>query len=152
MPSDPKRVQAIFLAALEYANTERPALLDRECGPDSELRQRVEALLKAYDEPDSFLEKPAVADDANVFSPTVDMPTISEGVGTVIGHYKLLQQIGEGGMGAVYLAEQEEPVRRRVALKIIKPGMDSRQVVADASEARRRGTRGLLASGLAPRY
>ncbi len=51
MPSDPKRVQAIFLAALEYANTERPALLDRECGPDSELRQRVEALLKAHDEP-----------------------------------------------------------------------------------------------------
>src|SRR5947209_5251829 len=70
------------------------------------------------------MESPAVVDH------TVDMPAIAEGPGTTIGHYKLLQKIGEGGFGVVYMAEQQQPVRRTVALKIIKPGMDTREVIA----------------------
>jgi len=81
-------------------------------------------LLKAHEQAGSFLEIPAV--DANV---TIDGPQI-EGPGTKIGRYELLSLIGEGGMGLVYQAEQKEPVKRRVALKIIKPGMDSAQVIA----------------------
>ena len=91
-----------------------------------ELLRRVRALLRAHAEPGSFLEEPAVA---NQPAPTLDQP-ITEKPGTQIGPYKLLQQIGEGGMGVVYMAEQKEPVKRRVALKIIKPGMDTRQVIA----------------------
>src|SRR5207253_5004338 len=72
----------------------------------------------------SFLESPAAAPAA-----TLDEP-IREGTGTVIGPYKLLQQIGEGGMGTVFMAEQQQPVRRKVALKVIKEGMDTRQVIA----------------------
>ena len=87
------------------------------------MHNRVRNLLQAHKEADNFLE-PA-ADDI----PTTDSPA-SDRLGTVIGPYKLLQQIGEGGFGVVYMAEQDQPVRRRVALKIIKPGMDSAQVVA----------------------
>src|ERR1051326_415972 len=67
---------------------------------------------------------------AAVLNPTVDLPPIAEGPGTTICHYKLLQKIGEGGFGIVYMAEQQQPVRRMVALKIIKPGMDTKQVIA----------------------
>ena len=74
----------------------------------------------------SFLEQPAIAGDATVYHE----PSIAERPGTVIGPYKLLQQIGEGGMGVVFMAEQTEPIQRTVALKIIKPGMDTRQVIA----------------------
>jgi non-specific serine/threonine protein kinase/serine/threonine-protein kinase len=118
----------IFSEALELPSVEeRAAYLDRVCGSDRSLRARVEGLLRAHDEDDDFLENPGSA-------PTVDVapggrPT-SEGPGTVIGPYKLMEQIGEGGMGVVFVAEQNQPVRRRVALKVIKPGMDSRQVVA----------------------
>ena len=73
----------------------------------------------------NFLERPAMDRQQ-----TSAFPPVSEAAGTQIGPYKLLQQIGEGGMGVVYMAEQQKPVRRRVALKIIKPGMDSRQVIA----------------------
>ncbi len=86
--------------------------------------QRVEHLLHLHDEAGSFLEPPAIES-----SPTLDRP-ITEKPGTQIGPYKLLQQIGEGGFGAVFMAEQTEPIRRKVALKIIKPGMDTRQVIA----------------------
>jgi serine/threonine protein kinase len=137
MASDPKRVQAVFLQAVELRVADRLAILEHECGEDIELRQRVEALLQAHDQPGSFLEKPALepittgdvrsgairTDGLNPASP-------GEGPGAIIGPYKLLQQIGEGGMGVVYMAEQEHPVRRRVAFKIIKPGMDSKQVIA----------------------
>ena len=85
----------------------------------------METLLKAYDDAGSFLESPAAQ-----FPATVNMPAVQEAPGAVIGHYKLLQQVGEGGFGVVYMAEQQEPVRRKVALKVIKPGMDSRQVIA----------------------
>src|SRR4051794_28136533 len=127
-PGPTPRLMAIFSEALELNSTEeRAAYLDRACGPDGALRGRVEGLLRAHVEGDDFLEVPAPA-------PTVDAPPggapAPEEPGMVIGPYKLLEPIGEGGMGAVYMAEQVEPVRRRVALKLIKPGMDSKQVVA----------------------
>src|SRR5262249_21986881 len=90
-----------------------------------ELRQKIEALLRAYEQAGSFLESPASPPVA-----TIDEPPPTEGPGTIIGPYKLLEQIGEGGFGVVYMAEQTQPVRRKVALKILKPGMDTRQVVA----------------------
>ena len=100
---------------------------------DAELRQRVDALLKAHDNPGSFLDRPAVAPAPTldeVLPPgRADVPA-AEATGTVIGPYKLLQQIGEGGMGTVFMAEQTQPVQRKVALKVIKAGMDSRQVIA----------------------
>src|SRR5262249_42234535 len=89
------------------------------------LRARVEALLKSYRK-DSFLEYPAHDEPATA----VGHAALSEGPGSVIGRYRLLEKIGEGGMGVVYMAEQAETGRRRVALKIIKLGMDTRQVVA----------------------
>ncbi len=124
VPTDQKRVQAVFLAVAEQDAPDRVTLLDRECGSDAELRQRVEALLQAHDDPGSFLDQAT-----GELGPTIDLP-ITEKPGTVIGPYKLLQQIGEGGFGVVYMADQSEPVKRRVALKIIKPGMDTRQVIA----------------------
>ena len=95
------------------------------CGDDVALRERVEVLLKAHANPGSFLGSPAAELVA-----TTDTCSITEQPGTVIGPYKLLQQIGEGGMGVVFMAEQTEPIQRTVALKIIKPGMDTRQVIA----------------------
>ncbi len=134
MPVDLKRVQAIFVAATEEASAAgRAAVLDRECGTDAELRQRVVALLKAHDNPGSFLERPAVAPPPTldeVLPPGRTDPPAAEASGTMIGPYKLLQQLGEGGMGTVFMAEQTRPVQRRVAVKVIKAGMDSRQVIA----------------------
>ena len=124
MPIDPHRVQAIFLALAEQPPAERSAYLIQECGENQDLRDRVEALLRAHDQTDSFL---------NITSPngeSTEIRSLSEQPGDVIGPYKLLQQIGEGGMGVVYMAEQTQPVERRVALKIIKPGMDTQQVIA----------------------
>ena len=89
-----------------------------------QLRDEIEALLGAHERPLGLLDVP------DVVRPTVDMPAAFEGPGTVVGPYKLLQAIGEGGMGTVYMAEQTQPVRRMVALKLIKAGMDSRQVIA----------------------
>jgi serine/threonine protein kinase/tetratricopeptide (TPR) repeat protein len=119
-------VKAVFDHVLELETpTERKAYLDAACAEDPQLRGKVEALLQAYQDAGSFLEAPpAVPGGTQAYEP------VCEGPGTRIGPYKLLQQIGEGGMGVVYMAEQEQPVRRKVALKIIKPGMDSRQVVA----------------------
>src|SRR5271165_7156167 len=130
-------VEAIFDEAAEIDDPEaRGAYLDRACAGDLELRRRVDALLQAYDSAGSFLQKPAAeAEIAQVFSPGNPPPgttprPIAEGPGTRIGAYKLLHEIGGGGMGTVYMAEQDKPVRRRVALKIIKAGMDSNQVLA----------------------
>ena len=126
MPLDSNRVQAVFLAAVEAADPDaRAAVLDRECGTDAELRQRVEALLKAHDGQGGMLDRPA-----DELPMTAAFRPAAEQVGSVIGPYKLLQKLGEGGMGTVFMAEQEQPVRRRVALKIIKAGMDSAQVIA----------------------
>jgi serine/threonine protein kinase/tetratricopeptide (TPR) repeat protein len=127
MPVDPKRVQVVFRAAVEEADPSlRAEVLTRECGDDADLRCRVEALLKAHDEPDSDLDRPAVAP----VNGTINYEPIAEQVGTKIGPYVLREQIGEGGFGLVFVAEQQEPVRRKVALKIIKPGMDTREVIS----------------------
>src|SRR4051812_38956525 len=115
----------IFKAAVDLSPERRAAYLDQACGTNHALRREVESLLRAHDEPGGFLESRHARQAA-----TVDDPPLAERPGTVIGPYKLLQQIGEGGMGVVYMAEQQEPVRRKVALKIIKPGMDTGQVVA----------------------
>jgi WD40 repeat protein/serine/threonine protein kinase len=124
------REREIFLQALERETpSERAAFLDGACGRDTELRAAVEALL-AHHRPDSFLEEPAVGAGQTVQLDSVMAAPVTEQPGDRIGRYKLLQKIGEGGMGVVYMAEQEEPVRRRVALKIIKLGMDTKQVVA----------------------
>jgi serine/threonine protein kinase len=118
--------RANFIAALETDDpTDRAAYLDAACAGDAVLRRRVERLLLAHERADSFLVGPVAALGA-----TVDAVAPAEGPGTRVGPYKLLQRIGEGGMGVVFMAEQEEPVRRKVALKIIKPGMDSAQVIA----------------------
>src|SRR6266850_5291286 len=126
MNDPPKRDVVVFAEALQLSVGERSAYLERACGADAELRRRVERLLKAHDHAGNFLEQPppeAVAESRPRAAP-------GEKVGDRIGRYKLLQQIGEGGCGVVYMAEQEEPVRRRVALKIIKLGMDTKQVIA----------------------
>jgi serine/threonine protein kinase len=119
-----KSLEEIFAGAVaKDSPDERAAFLDGACGSDGDLRSRAEALLRAHDEAGAFLEAPLVdLSEAGA--------TTREGPGTRIGPYKLLQLIGEGGFGAVYMAEQEEPVRRRVALKIIKLGMDTKQVIA----------------------
>ena len=117
----------IFSAAIELkAPEDQEKYLDKACGDNQVLRQRIKSLLRSSHESGSFIESPAhdFVPAATAFQPIAEQP------GTVIGPYKLLQQIGEGGMGVVYMAEQQKPVRRRVALKIIKPGMDSRQVIA----------------------
>ncbi len=126
MTADPRRVKELFVAALDQADPQaRQALLDRECGGDSDLRRRLDVLLAAHDRPDSGLERP-FAPAGNV---TIDAP--ADAVGTVVaGRYKLLEEIGEGGMGHVWMAEQVRPVKRLVALKLIKPGMDSKAVLA----------------------
>src|SRR5262249_1289122 len=102
----------------------RSSYLDKVCG-DPELRRHVERLLALDARASGFLESPASTPTL-----TVESPSLSEGPGTIIGPYKLMARVGEGGMGAVYVAEQTKPVRRKVALKIIKPGMDTKQVIA----------------------
>jgi serine/threonine protein kinase len=124
MPADIQRVKEIFLAAVDKIDpAERAACLRAACGDDEDLRRQVEALLGRHADAGSFLEAPALP------SPTVDHPQ-RECPGAVVGPYKLLEQIGEGGFGVVFMAEQQRPMRRKVALKILKPGMDTRQVVA----------------------
>jgi WD40 repeat protein/tRNA A-37 threonylcarbamoyl transferase component Bud32 len=126
MGKESKDIKAIFSEAIEkQAPEEQATYLDEVCGKDTELRSQIEGLLRAYEQAGSFLE---ISDpEPHV---TLDGLAQIEGPGTKIGRYELLSLIGEGGMGLVYLAEQKEPVKRRVALKIIKPGMDSRQVIA----------------------
>src|SRR5262249_37604890 len=102
---------------------ERAAFLDRACGHDQALRAEVEALLRAQDRSGDVLDLPEN-------SPAAAVLPAREAPGTVIGLYKLMEQIGEGGMGLVFVAEQQRPVRRKVALKLIKPGMDTRHVIA----------------------
>ncbi len=119
------REKEIFNHSIELPTAEaRAAYLKAACGSDEHLRQRMEALLSAYEAAGGFIPTKDGDETVHAHAP------LAEGPGTRIGRYKLLQQIGEGGMGVVYMAEQEEPVRRRVALKVIKLGMDTRQVVA----------------------
>ncbi|UCC97944.1 MAG: protein kinase, partial [Phycisphaerales bacterium] len=121
-----KDIEAVYHAALEKpAGPERTAYLDSACGGNATLRAQVEALLRANEKAGDFLEAPPL--DADVI---LDDAPLTEGPGAVIGRYKLLEKIGEGGMAVVYMAEQAEPIRRKVALKIIKLGMDTKQVIA----------------------
>jgi serine/threonine protein kinase/tetratricopeptide (TPR) repeat protein len=113
-------------AAQKPTPAECAAYLDEACGSDLSLRQRIESLLREQADLGSFLESPAIAP---ALVATVEKQ-IDERPGTMIGPYKLLEQIGEGGFGVVFMAEQQQPVRRKVALKVLKPGMDTRQVVA----------------------
>jgi WD40 repeat protein/serine/threonine protein kinase len=118
------QIETIFFAALEKpAGAERARYLDRACGTEESLRQRVEQLLSAEGRLGDFLTTAPYLD-------TVTTLPIGETVGTMIGPYKLRELLGEGGMGTVYAAEQLTPIRRVVALKVIKPGMDTREVVA----------------------
>ncbi len=145
MPAEPKTAKEICLAAVELTSrVVRMAFLDQACAGEPVLRRRVEALLAAHDEPDGSpvgnSADPAITSDLGPAraSGWVNEPSeaassqskLGDGPGNRVGPYKLLQQIGEGGMGTVFMAEQEHPVRRRVALKLIKPGMDSQAVIA----------------------
>jgi eukaryotic-like serine/threonine-protein kinase len=124
----PMSAKTIFIAAIELPASERAAYVNDAVGDDADLRARVDALLRAHDDPESYLDR-SVMQFAGV-DRAFESPLPAERIGTLIGPYKLLEQIGEGGMGVVYMAEQQFPVRRRVALKIIKIGMDTRQVIA----------------------
>jgi WD40 repeat protein/serine/threonine protein kinase len=118
-------LRAIFCEALDKdAPQERASYLDQTCQGRPDLRARVEALLRANVQASSFLAEPSARHVVTVDEPITERP------GTVIGPYKLLEQIGEGGFGVVFMAEQQQPIRRKVALKVIKPGMDTRQVIA----------------------
>jgi serine/threonine protein kinase/WD40 repeat protein len=119
---------AILSTALELRPEERAAYLEKACADDTALRGRVEGLLRAHEQAGDFLETPPTGLDP-AKSPLISVP-LAEKPGDRIGRYKLLEQIGEGGCGVVYMAEQEEPVRRRVALKAIKLGMDTKSVIA----------------------
>jgi eukaryotic-like serine/threonine-protein kinase len=122
----------IFTAALQHdGQAARAAYLDQACGSDAALRKRVEILLQVYDQAGSFLEGPLPKPNG-----TIDYQPIAERPGTRVGPYRLMEQIGEGGFGLVFVAEQQEPVRRKVALKVIKPGMDTREVMARFSAER----------------
>jgi hypothetical protein len=126
MSVDPNQAKSIFLSAVEdCAPEDWGAFLEKACGGDADLRRRVEALLVAHQGKDRLFDDPQTG--------LVERVGVSEPMetpGTLIRRYKLLEKIGEGGMAVVYMAEQEEPIRRKVALKIIKLGMDTRQVIA----------------------
>ncbi len=130
MNAQQSKAKSVFLNAVEIASTaERQAYVETECGGDEAIRREVEELLQHHQQLGSFLDD--VAQDVPPGpTATIGFPSSTEVPGTVIGPYKLLEQIGEGGFGVVFMAEQTRPVQRKVALKIIKPGMDSRQVIA----------------------
>jgi serine/threonine protein kinase/WD40 repeat protein len=126
MADEPQNLREIFSEALEKQTPEeRRRYLDEACAGNVDLRCRLETLLLAHEQAGDFLEAPALGGNE-----TLDMPPLREGPGTIIGRYKLLEKIGEGGMAVVYMAEQKQPVRRKVALKIIKLGMDTKNVIA----------------------
>jgi eukaryotic-like serine/threonine-protein kinase len=129
MPIAPRSLKEIFLEALAIAPPERGGWLEQECGDDTQLRWQIELMLVAHDRPESLLDCVSLVEcplsETGTYAPARTEITVTE-----IGPYKILELIGEGGMGAVYLAQQTEPVRRVVALKVIKAGMDSRQVLA----------------------
>jgi eukaryotic-like serine/threonine-protein kinase len=137
--------ETVFAAALEKTNpTEQAAFLDQACAGDDALRARVETLLRSHPRGNNFPTQPGaehgrtgtymphLADD----DPSASPPSPADAAGTRIGPYQLVEKLGEGGMGAVYLAEQEQPVRRRVALKIVKAGMDSAPILARFEQER----------------
>ena len=126
MEQKPQDIKSILAEAMERKTAqERAAYLDDACAEDTALREEIDSLLAEEKVAGRFLETPPVGENV-----VLDDSFVAEGPGTVIGRYKLLEKIGEGGMAVVYMAEQTEPIRRKVALKIIKLGMDTRQVIA----------------------
>src|SRR5262245_910927 len=118
-------IESILAAAVEIDSApERHAFIDHACAGDAELKRRVDELVENHFRAGSFLESPA-----SPVGDTLDDP-IRESPGAVIGPYRLMEEIGAGGFGLVFVAEQQQPVRRKVALKVIKPGMDTREVIA----------------------
>jgi hypothetical protein len=134
MPGDPRRIKELFVAALELPDPqERQAFLERECVGDPELRQRLQLLLHAHDQPHPAVEQPLAPGPTQAYSPPE-----TEVPGTLIaGKYKLLQRIGEGGMGSVWMAEQTEPVKRRVAVKLIRTEREGSRTILSRFEAER---------------
>jgi hypothetical protein len=138
MRGEPQSLKELFLAALDVAPADRAAWLERECGQDMELRRRIQLMLAAHDTPQSLLDRPAPVaappEGTGAFAAAEAEPPSStqrEEAGTVVaGRYKLVEEIGEGGMGTVWMAQQTAPVRRLVAVKLVKAGKDSRQVLA----------------------
>ena len=129
--SDISQVEQIFLNAIAQQDpAERAAYLNAACGPDAELRRRVEVLLAAQPHARGFLEPPADLNRTGAYQARTSNPEPTAAVGDRVGPYTLSEVIGEGGMGTVWRAKQTEPVKRFVALKLIKPGMDSKQVLA----------------------
>jgi eukaryotic-like serine/threonine-protein kinase len=120
MSLDLAKIRSVFQQAVEQPPADWPAVLEAACGGDAELRHGVEQLLEAHAQGGSLLDN----------GPLATIASVSERPGTQIGPYKLIEQIGEGGMGTVWMAQQSEPVKRLVAVKLIKAGMDSRQVIA----------------------
>ena len=134
MSPPPDLVEQVFAAVLESEPSDRQLRLHELCGGDDALRDRVQSLLEAHGFTAEFLDQPIgsvrEADDSET-APTLSMEDpIGEQPGDQIGPYLLLQEIGQGGMGVVFLAEQESPVKRKVALKIVRPGLDTKEVVA----------------------
>ena len=135
-----RRAEDVLASILDLPPADQPAAIAAACGDDAELRARVEALAAAAARADGFLADPTVgpattagraaAAAATLGPEAASASVVGEKPGDVIGRYKLLEQIGEGGFGVVFMAEQQVPVRRRVALKVIKLGMDTREVVA----------------------
>src|SRR6516162_2019869 len=125
MPPTATSIESILAAAVEMpSEAQRRQFVDQACAGDAGLKRRVEELIANHFRAGNFLES-----SAPHLVAAADLP-VQEGPGTLIGPYKLLEQIGEGGFGVVFMAEQTQPVRRKVALKVLKPGMDTRQVVA----------------------
>ncbi|HET6250229.1 MAG TPA: serine/threonine-protein kinase [Tepidisphaeraceae bacterium] len=123
--SKDRRAEEIFAATLDMPTEDRPAVIENACGDDSDLRRRVDALAGALQRAEGFLA------DATVDGPSeTEIAAVGEKPGDTIGRYKLLEKIGEGGFGVVFTAEQQKPVRRLVAIKVIKLGMDTREVVS----------------------
>src|SRR5438093_6569020 len=125
MPADLQKVREVLLHAVgKLPSEEWDGYAAQACGGNVELQQQVGRLLRLHREAGSFLDSPAAASLATVPAPIAERP------GSIIGPYRLHEQIGEGGFGVVFLAEQTAPLRRKVALKVLKPGMDTRPVVA----------------------
>ena len=121
------RANEVFAEAISIENTAcRKRFLDENCGDDGLLRQHVDSLLEVHDHNPGFLDNPIVSQP----EPPLTKVSALEHPGDSIGPYRLLQQIGEGGFGVVYMADQKQPIRRKVAIKVIKPGMDTRDVIA----------------------
>ncbi|HMN42337.1 MAG TPA: serine/threonine-protein kinase [Phycisphaerales bacterium] len=142
MADDRRRARQVFMELADLPAPERDAALTRACAGDTALRAEVQALLRAEQQADGFMASPtgaaapSAAEAATAMGGAAIAGSLHEGPGTRIGPYKLLQLIGEGGFGSVFMAEQERPVARKVALKIIKLGMDTHQVVARFEQER----------------